>query len=96
MDQELPYEVSEHMLTLACSVPQVLGAHDLRTRISGSHWFVQLHLELPGEMTLSEAHRLCDEAEAAIMAEYPQAEVLVHADPLDAPDVPHRHPLPPS
>jgi cation diffusion facilitator family transporter len=96
MDKELPYEVSEHMLTLACSVPKVLGAHDLRTRISGSHWFVQLHLELPGEMTLSEAHRLCDEAEAAIMAEYPQAEVLVHADPLDAPDVPHRHPLPPA
>jgi divalent metal cation (Fe/Co/Zn/Cd) transporter len=41
-------DVSQHMLELACSVPGVLGAHDLRTRFSGSHWFVQLHLELPG------------------------------------------------
>lgn len=48
MDEELPPDVSQHMLELACAVPGVLGAHDLRTRISGNHWFVQLHLELPG------------------------------------------------
>jgi divalent metal cation (Fe/Co/Zn/Cd) transporter len=48
MDEELPPDVSQHMLELACSVPGVLGAHDLRTRVSGNHWFVQLHLELPG------------------------------------------------
>lgn len=96
MDQELPTDISEHMLQLACQVPGVAGAHDLRTRISGNHWFVQLHLELPGEISLSRAHVLCDSAEAAIRAEYPRAEVLVHADPLDAPDIPHRHPLPPT
>jgi len=96
MDQELPTDISEHMLQLACQVPGVEGAHDLRTRISGNHWFVQLHLELPGEISLSRAHVLCDRAEAAIRAEYPRAEVLVHADPLDAPDIPHRHPLPPT
>ena len=74
---------SQHMLELACSVPGVLGAHDLRTRISGSHWYVQLHLELPADLPLMEAHRLCEAAEAAIHVEFPRAEVLVHADPLD-------------
>ncbi|MCQ2998302.1 cation diffusion facilitator family transporter [Pseudomonas syringae] len=83
MDQELPTDVSERMLELACSVPGVLGAHDLRTRISGNHWFVQLHLELPGSLTLSVAHALCDQVEAAINSEYPKAEVLVHADPQE-------------
>lgn len=83
MDQELPTDVSERMLELACSVPGVLGAHDLRTRISGNHWFVQLHLELPGSLTLSVAHGLCDQAAAAINNEYPKAEVLVHADPQE-------------
>jgi len=34
MDEELPTDVSQHMLELACGVPGVLGAHDLRTRIS--------------------------------------------------------------
>jgi divalent metal cation (Fe/Co/Zn/Cd) transporter len=83
MDEELPPDVSQHMLELACSVPGVLGAHDLRTRISGSHWFVQLHLELPGELTLSVAHGISDQAADAIHAVYPRAEVLVHADPQE-------------
>lgn len=83
MDEELPGETTQHMYALATAVPGVLGAHDLRTRISGTHWFVQLHLELPGELTLSKAHRLCDEAVLAIHKEFPRAEVLVHADPQE-------------
>lgn len=83
MDKELPLDVSENMLALACSVPGVMGAHDLRTRVSGNHWFVQLHLELPGQLTLAVAHGLCDQAAAAINAKYPLAEVLVHADPQE-------------
>ncbi|MGP0172072.1 cation diffusion facilitator family transporter [Pseudomonas sp. NCHU5208] len=83
MDEELPSETSQHMYALATAVPGVLGAHDLRTRISGTHWFVQLHLELNGEMSLSEAHAHCEAVEAAIRQNYPQAEVLVHADPSE-------------
>ncbi|MBC2655708.1 cation diffusion facilitator family transporter [Pseudomonas sp. MSSRFD41] len=83
MDEELPTEVSQHMLELACAVPGVLGAHDLRTRISGSRWFVQLHLELPGDLTLRVAHGISDQAADAIHAAYPRAEVLVHADPQE-------------
>ena len=84
MDEELPTDVSVRMLELARSVPGVLGAHDLRTRVSGNHWFVQLHLELPGHLTLSVAHTLCDQVEDAIYKEFPKAEVLVHADPQEA------------
>ncbi|WP_434679540.1 cation diffusion facilitator family transporter [Pseudomonas sp. R1-18] len=83
MDQELPPDVSAQMLELARGVPGVLGAHDLRTRISGTHWFVQLHLELPGSLTLSVAHGLCDQVADAIHQRYPKAEVLVHADPQE-------------
>ncbi|WP_019411957.1 cation diffusion facilitator family transporter [Pseudomonas psychrophila] len=82
MDEELPTDVSENMLALACAVPGVLGAHDLRTRISGNVWFVQLHLELPGQLSLSEAHTISDRAAEAIEKSYPKAEVLVHADPV--------------
>jgi ferrous-iron efflux pump FieF len=83
MDEELPVDVSAHMLELACAVPGVLGAHDLRTRISGNHWFVQLHLELPGSLSLSAAHTISDQAADAIHKAYPKAEVLVHADPQE-------------
>jgi cation diffusion facilitator family transporter len=84
MDQELSPEVSAQMLELVCAVPGVLGAHDLRTRLSGTRWFVQLHIELPGELSLFQAHALCDQVETTIRAEFPRAEVLVHADPITA------------
>lgn len=83
MDEELSTDITDDMHRLACSIPGVLGAHDLRTRVSGSHWYVQLHLELPGELPLAHAHALCEQAAAAITAHYPKAEVLVHADPTE-------------
>ena len=52
MDEELAPELSERMHLLASGVPGVLGTSDLRTRISGTHWFVQLHVELPGDLSL--------------------------------------------
>ncbi|MBD9482644.1 cation diffusion facilitator family transporter [Pseudomonas sp. PDM14] len=82
MDEELAPEVSARMQELACAVPGVLGVHDLRTRISGTRWFVQLHLELPEELPLKLAHGLCVAVEKAIREQYPRAEVLVHADPV--------------
>ncbi|HAQ26701.1 MAG TPA: divalent metal cation transporter FieF, partial [Pseudomonas sp.] len=53
MDTELSPEISEHMQQLVRDIPGVHGCHDFRTRISGTRWFVQLHLELPGELPLS-------------------------------------------
>lgn len=82
MDKELPADVGERMLELVCAIPGVRGAHDLRTRVSGSYWFVQLHLELPGELALHDAHELCVQASAVIRERYPQADVMVHADPV--------------
>lgn len=81
MDEELPAELGCRMLELARAVPGVLGVHDLRTRVSGNRWFVQIHIELPGEMSLDEAHRLGQQAAEAIRQAYPRAEVMVHTDP---------------
>lgn len=81
MDHELPDEVRQEALRLARAVPGVVDAHDLRTRQSGQQWFMQLHLELPGDLPLDEAHKLGDQARDAIQQRFPQAEVLVHKDP---------------
>ncbi|MEJ5865420.1 cation diffusion facilitator family transporter [Pseudomonas farsensis] len=82
MDQELPADIGERMLEVVLAIPGVQGVHDLRSRVSGSHWFVQLHLELPGDLPLHRAHELCVQASAAIRERYPRADVMVHADPV--------------
>lgn len=87
MDEELAPEITERMHTLACSVPGILGAHDLRTRRSGALWFVQMHVELPADLPLEQAHACCVAVSTAIREEFPQADVLVHADPHRAPAV---------
>ena len=81
MDHELSDEVRAEALRIARSVPDVIDVHDLRTRQSGQHWFMQLHLELPATLTLADAHERGEQARLAIMARYPQADVLVHKDP---------------
>ena len=82
MDHELPDEVRSNALRLAREVPGVIGVHDLRTRESGQHWFMQVHVELPGDLSLNEAHELGENVRKAIQSGYPQAEVLVHKDPV--------------
>ena len=81
MDHELPDEIRANALALARAVPGVVGVHDLRTRESGQHWFLQLHVELPAEMSLAQAHDLGEEVRMVIEKAYPQADVLVHTDP---------------
>ncbi|MGD9330205.1 MAG: cation diffusion facilitator family transporter [Desulfobacterales bacterium] len=62
--------------------PVWIDIHKLRAWNAGARIHVDLHLILPREMKLEDAHREADDLEAAILAEVPGAEsVLVHMDP---------------
>ena len=82
MDHELPDAVRKEAMALARSVPGVIDVHDLRTRESGQQWFMQLHLELPGDLSLTDAHELGEQVRHTIIRRFPQADVLVHKDPV--------------
>ena len=64
--------------------PDVIDVHDLRTRASGPKVFIQLHLELDGDMTLFRAHEIADAVGANLKVAYPDSEVLIHQDPIGA------------
>jgi ferrous-iron efflux pump FieF len=83
MDRELGPEIEEQILTIARREPEVRGIHDLRTRQSGQMRFVQLHLELDGDLALVRAHSIADRIEREIAALLPDAEVIIHQDPSD-------------
>ena len=85
MDHELPPEVHARIKEIARSHARVRGVHDIRTRRSGQTYFIQLHLMLDDQMPLVEAHQVADEVEAAIMAAFPNADVLIHEDPASEP-----------
>lgn len=81
MDQELSDDARAHIRRIALAHPQVRAVHDLRTRAAGPDAFVQIHLEMDGDLTLRDAHRISDAVEADILAAFPQAEVMIHQDP---------------
>ncbi len=81
MDQELSDEARARIRQIALAHPQVRSVHDLRTRAAGPDAFVQIHLEMDGDLTLKEAHRISDAVEAGILAAFPNAEVMIHQDP---------------
>ena len=81
MDREWPEERRAAFLEVLARHPELRGVHDLRTRTSGADDFVQFHASVDGSMTVAEAHRLMDELEERIEAEFPGVEVLIHPDP---------------
>lgn len=60
-----------------------LEIHDLRTRQAGQVTFVEFHMVVPGEMSVSEAHLICDRLEDAIRAEIGGANVTIHVEPQE-------------
>ncbi len=82
LDRELPAEQREKIYAIAISHEKVRGFHDLRTRFGGNHYFIQFHLELDPETTLLETHLILDEVEDAVRAEFPNSDIIVHADPI--------------
>jgi ferrous-iron efflux pump FieF len=78
--------------------PGVRGWHDLKTRTAGSRIFVHLHIELDGDQSLSAAHEIGAALRRAIIAAYPQADVIIHKDVAQAadaaPPVSGGHPAP--
>jgi len=81
MDHEWPIEQRERFLAVAARHPALRGIHDLRTRTSGNRDFVQFHVWVDGSMTVTQAHQVMDEIEAALAREFPDTEILIHPDP---------------
>lgn len=64
------------------SVDQVVGCHQIRTRGSADHVFVDLHVWFPRDMSLTQAHDLSHIVKDRLMAHYPQiADAVIHIEP---------------
>ncbi len=88
MDVEFSEAERHRIREIAVAHPRVNDIHDLRTRRAGLSAFIQMHIELDGNMRLAEAHEIADEVELAVQKEFQDAEVLIHQDPQGQESVP--------
>ena len=59
----------------------IVGYHKLRSRHAGSRHLIDLHITVPGDMTIAAAHKVAEHIESDIGERLPNSEVLVHIEP---------------
>ncbi|MEZ5676386.1 MAG: cation diffusion facilitator family transporter [Thalassovita sp.] len=82
MDEAVPDEVLTKLRDIISThATGAVEAHDLRTRHAGSATFVEFHLVVPGEMSVFDAHEICDRVEAAVKQALPDVQITIHVEP---------------
>jgi cation diffusion facilitator family transporter len=62
---------------------EVVDFHKLRTRKAGSHRYIDLHVVMPKDISLENAHKMCDHLEEDIKSRFPSTDVTIHMEPCD-------------
>jgi cation diffusion facilitator family transporter len=83
LDVALPVNVVEDIRRIAAGVDGVSGIDMCRVRKSGLGLWVDIHVEVPGEMTVREGHAIAHRVKDALMASsFAVMDALVHIEPL--------------
>jgi ferrous-iron efflux pump FieF len=81
MDAEWPPEKRAAFLRACADYPELKGIHDVRTRTSGAHDFIQFHVWVPESWSVKEAHDRMDLVEEDLQRRFPGTEIFLHLDP---------------
>jgi cation diffusion facilitator family transporter len=84
VDESLPEEdVSRIQQVLRANMAGAQEVHDLKTRLAGRLTFVDFHLVVPSEMSVTDAHAICDRLETEVERAVPGSLVTIHVEPED-------------
>ncbi len=84
MDKDISDRYREDILrTISTVSPDILGYHDLRSRSAGDIHFLELHLEIPKNMTVKHGHDLVERLMNEMQKIHPNLEIIIHTDPAE-------------
>jgi cation diffusion facilitator family transporter len=55
--------------------------HDLRTRVAGNYRFIDIHIQIPEDVSVGQAHKYCDKIENELTGMYNNLTVTIHVEP---------------
>jgi cation diffusion facilitator family transporter len=55
--------------------------HELRTRLAGNYRFIDLHMDLPKDLSVESAHQYCDMIEEKLTKKFENLSVTIHVEP---------------
>jgi cation diffusion facilitator family transporter len=81
MDTALSDEHTKKIHSILKDIPEVLHFHDLRSRVIGGEFLIDVHILVDSEMTVTEGHRVAETARRNLINSIPNIQdVLVHVD----------------
>lgn len=81
VDVELPDEEVQSIIgIIEKRKPPILNFHRLRTRKAGAQRHVDFHLVVDSQMSVGDAHAICDCIEYEIAALYPETKTVIHVE----------------
>jgi len=82
MDENVHEEFIALVRKYSAEVPNVLDTEKCYVRKSGMRYWVDLHIQVDGKLTVDEGHTIAHELKAHLMQQLPEiADVLVHVEP---------------
>lgn len=83
LERSLPDEVEDEIIQITESEPDVSSIHHLRTRRIGNNIAIEMHLRMPGEISLYEAHEHETNIENSLRHKFGNNTLIsLHAEPL--------------
>ena len=83
LEKSLPENIERDILDIVAEDPLLQNVHHLRTRAIGSIYTIDMHVRMPGDMTLSEAHRHTILLEQRLRQAYGKGTIInIHIEPL--------------
>jgi cation diffusion facilitator family transporter len=84
MDQQADPETVAEVRLVASEVEQVKEIEKLRVRKSGLEYFIEIHVQVDGELTVHQGHRIGHEVKDRLLANMPRVrDVHIHVEPWD-------------
>ena len=81
LDLALPaHDVSHIAAIIQKHCTNDMSFHNLRTRKAGNYKYIDFHLNLDPNITVREAHKICDQIEENINSEFDHSEVTIHVE----------------
>ena len=82
MDQQAGEDIVDRVREIGLKIDGVQDVEKLRVRKSGLEYFIEIHVEVEGHMTVAEGHRIGHRVKDQLMIEMPRVrDVHVHIEP---------------
>jgi len=90
MDAAPKNGASDQIIEQVGKMRKIANVHAVRIRPSGAGWFVDLHVVMDGNLSLTESHRVTERVEKKVQSILPNSDVTVHVEPLEKAEPPSK------